>query len=165
MYLHWCLPGFNEDEDDDVDIPSSMASQGKEFKKYSYNQYSSTPQLYMNQDNPGQGFDNPNQGFDNPNQGFEQMGGPPAQQPPPGSPFDQFGMGSQSSMPGNQSPGPGPTDQVSMGYQRDSASPSTQYQQPGQFQPDMQTRPTNVYLGKAVWNIVKNCLSKEQTTQ
>ncbi|KAL4227264.1 hypothetical protein ACF0H5_012710 [Mactra antiquata] len=37
--------GFH-DEDDDVDVPSSIASQVKEMKKYSFNQYSSTPQLY-----------------------------------------------------------------------------------------------------------------------
>lgn len=37
------------DDDDDADIPSSMASQAKELKKFSFNQYSSTPQLYTNQ--------------------------------------------------------------------------------------------------------------------
>ncbi|XP_045216491.2 uncharacterized protein LOC123566448 [Mercenaria mercenaria] len=40
--------GFH-DEDDDVDIPSSIASQAKEMKKFSFNQYSSTPQLYSTQ--------------------------------------------------------------------------------------------------------------------
>ncbi|WAQ98946.1 KHDC4-like protein, partial [Mya arenaria] len=40
------VKGRGEEEEDDVDIPSSMASQVKELKKYSFNQYSGGPQLY-----------------------------------------------------------------------------------------------------------------------
>lgn len=40
------ISGFHETDDDDRDIPSSMSSQIKDVKKYSFNQYSSTPQLY-----------------------------------------------------------------------------------------------------------------------
>ncbi|KAH3837751.1 hypothetical protein DPMN_111152 [Dreissena polymorpha] len=40
------LKGAQEDEDDDQDVPSSMASQVKEVRKYSFNQYSGGPQLY-----------------------------------------------------------------------------------------------------------------------
>ena len=42
-FLAFFTVGGKEDED----IPSSMASQVKEVKKYSFNQYSNAPQLYM----------------------------------------------------------------------------------------------------------------------
>ncbi|XP_048731996.2 uncharacterized protein LOC125648959 isoform X2 [Ostrea edulis] len=129
-----------DSDDEDEEVKSSLRQQHKEAKKYQYNQYSSTPQLY-GQLPPGEQMPQ-YRGDSSPGQQFEQTQQPPPQFLPPGQvvPLPQptdTPQGSENLAP------PGLPQQIiiQQSPQLTDQPPPPTYQQPVYSAPGSQTPP------------------------